>query len=247
MPLPWLDPENPDCPFPPVEKALRKPAGLLAAGGDLSVSRLLRAYSTGIFPWYEEGQPILWWSPDPRAVLMPERIVVSRSLRKSWRTKFHHTSFDSAFERVLEECAAPAPGREKTWITEDMKAAYCELHALGHAHSIEVWSPDGALAGGLYGIGLGRVFFGESMFSRRRDASKIALAALAGHLQSWGYCLLDCQIPSAHLLSMGAQVMSRHDYLEILALALRPGFSPSASWLVDPAVLEKTFGGKVRQ
>ena len=206
-----LAPHSPPDAFPDPRFALDEPNGLLAAGGDLGPERLLCAYRRGIFPWFSEGQPILWWSPDPRAVLWPETLHVSRSLRRTQRRAQFTVSTDTAFDRVVRECAAPRPGRESTWITPGMAAAYGRLHRAGHAHSIECWREDD-LAGGLYGVAIGRVFFGESMFSRAADASKIALA----HLCTLGFGLIDCQIPNAHLARLGAVEMSRRRFLALL-------------------------------
>jgi leucyl/phenylalanyl-tRNA--protein transferase len=202
-------------PFPPAERALKEPNGLLAAGGDLRPERLLAAYRRGIFPWYGEGEPILWWSPDPRMVLLPERFVVSRSLGKKLRNAAHEIRFDHSFDEVMCACAAPRSGQPGTWIDAEMRAAYNRLHRLGHAHSVETWI-DGELAGGLYGVSLGRVFFGESMFARRSDASKIALAALVEKLKRDGCEMIDCQVYTSHLESLGAAPMSRRDFLRRL-------------------------------
>jgi leucyl/phenylalanyl-tRNA---protein transferase len=212
--------------FPPVE--LASPEGLLAVGGDLHSERLLTAYRQGIFPWYSPGQPVLWWSPDPRTVLFPRRLRISRSLRKTLRQNRFHVTLDQTFERVIDACAAPRRTHPTggTWITREMRAAYCELHALGYAHSVEAWSGT-ELVGGLYGVALGGVFFGESMFSRATDASKVALARVVGQLTTWGYTLIDCQVGSAHLFSLGAEEIPRENFLATLrpALALpgRPG------------------------
>jgi len=198
--------------FPPVEAAT--PEGLLAIGGDLSVERLLEAYRHGIFPWYNPGQPILWWSPDPRAVLYPEKLKVSRSLRKTLKRGHLCVTFDTDFRAVMRACAAPRaqyPGGG-TWITDDMVRAYCALHEQGLAHSVEVWEGR-VLAGGLYGVALGGVFFGESMFARATDASKVALVALVDRLRRWGYRLIDCQVPSSHLTSLGAEEIPRARFL----------------------------------
>ena len=207
--------------FPPVDQALDEPNGLLAAGGDLSPQRLLLAYRSGIFPWFGEGDPILWWSPDPRCVLWPEAFHASRSLRRSIRRRQYRFSLDQAFEAVIDACAAPRGGAEAgTWITADMRRAYVKLHRMGHAHSVETWSGE-ELVGGLYGVRLGPVFFGESMFSRRTDASKAALMHLAADPD---LALIDCQLPTAHLLGLGACEMPRStfiDYLERLLLADR--------------------------
>src|SRR6266496_4521704 len=177
--IPWLER---DAPFPPIQSALRDPNGLLAAGGDLSCERLLEAYRHGIFPWFSEGDPILWWSPDPRMILFPAELRISRSLEKTLRNRSYEARFDSAFDEVVAGCAAPRKGEPGTWISGAMSEAYRGLHRLGYAHSVETWI-DGDLSGGLYGVAIGRVFFGESMFSRARDASKIALAALVAHLE----------------------------------------------------------------
>lgn len=193
--------------FPDVERALQHPNGLLAVGGDLDSGRLLHAYRRGIFPWFSEGQPILWWAPDPRAVLLPDGVRISRSLRKTLRRGPFTLSADVAFAEVIRQCAAPRATGEGTWITPDMIRAYCRLHVLGHARSIEVWQGPN-LVGGLYGVALGRVFFGESMFSRARDASKTALVALA----RLGYRLIDCQLPNAHLASLGALKIPRRAF-----------------------------------
>ncbi len=201
-----------DTPFPPVAQALRSPNGLLAAGGNLSAARLLDAYSHGIFPWFNAGEPILWWSPDPRMVLVPGEFKISRSLRKTLHSKNYEVRSDSAFGQVMRACAAPRGEQTGTWIHEDMIAAYTELHQMGIAHSVEIWM-NGRLAGGLYGVSIGRMFFGESMFSRVTDASKIALAHLTSQLQRWGYGLIDCQMSTPHLASLGAREMPRAEFI----------------------------------
>lgn len=213
--LPWLDPADPNAPFPDVSGALREPDGLLAFGGDLSPQRLVRAYRRGIFPWYSTGQPILWWSPDPRAVLFPDRLHISRSLRRTLRRGEFRVTLDHRFEAVVEACSEPRADQDGTWITPDMQAAYASLHRLGIAHSVEVWHGR-ELAGGLYGVALGRVFFGESMFSRRPDASKVALCRLVDTLRAWGYGLIDAQVPSAHLTRLGAETVPRGEFLALL-------------------------------
>jgi leucyl/phenylalanyl-tRNA--protein transferase len=186
--VPWLDPEINS--FPPVEQALDEPNGLLAAGGDLSANRLIEAYRRGIFPWYESPQPILWWSPSPRMVLFPDRVHVSRSLQKRLKRQEYQLSFDRAFEQVINNCSrVERAGQDDTWIGGEMIAAYQQLHELGYAHSVEAWY-EGELVGGLYGIAIGRVFFGESMFSLRSDASKVAFVHLARHLQDWDVALI---------------------------------------------------------
>jgi len=204
-----------DMVFPPAEQALRTPNGLLAAGGDLSATRLLQAYRQGIFPWFSEGEPILWWSPDPRMVLIPKEFCVSHSLRKALRKGRYEVRTDTAFEQVMRACAAPRTGANGTWIHEEMIAAYCELHRLGHAHSVETWM-DGELAGGLYGMALGRMFYGESMFSRRTDASKIALAHLSAQLARWHFGMIDCQMNTPHLGSLGAREIPRKQFITLL-------------------------------
>jgi leucyl/phenylalanyl-tRNA--protein transferase len=237
MSIEWLDPFDPDYPFPPVETACTDPDGLLAAGGDLHPQRLLCAYRHGIFPWYETGQPILWWSPNPRAVLYPKHFRMTRSLRKSLRNKPYAVSFDRAFRDVMLGCAAPRRRRDGgTWITDAMLDAYCQLHARGYAHSVEVWHvQDDQLVGGLYGVAVGRVFFGESMFSWAKDASKIALAYLARHLQLWGFPLIDCQLASPHIDSMGAEMIPRAQFLNLLGTYCpRPG--KLAPWRVDTSL-----------
>lgn len=207
----WLDSHTPAHVFPDVELALAEPDGLLAVGGDLSPDRLLSAYSQGIFPWFSGNQPILWWSPNPRAVLFPEDLKISRSLRKRIRKQEYSLSLDEAFEEVVRQCAAPRKDQDGTWITDEMRHAYGRLHEQGYAHSVEVWH-QGDLVGGLYGIALGKVFFGESMFSRRSDASKLAFAYLVRQLQLWGYPLIDCQVSSAHLHSLGAVNIDRSEF-----------------------------------
>ncbi|HOE65233.1 MAG TPA: leucyl/phenylalanyl-tRNA--protein transferase [Candidatus Hydrogenedentes bacterium] len=201
--------------FPPPHMA--DPEGILAIGGDLSVPRLLLAYRLGIFPWYSEGDPILWWSPDPRMLLFPEEFIVSRSLRRVIRSRRYEVRMDTAFDRVIEACAtARGPGRESTWITPEMMAAYRHMHQAGYAHSIETWEA-GRLVGGLYGISLGSCFFGESMFHHAADASKVALAALVETVTSWRFSFIDCQVANAHLASLGAREVPRTTFLKLLA------------------------------
>lgn len=208
----WLDPRDDDVSFPDVALALSEPDGLLAAGGRLSPHRLLNAYRLGIFPWYSAGQPILWWSPDPRAVLYPEALHISRSLAKTLRKGDYTVSFDQAFAEVIHQCAQPRADGLGTWLTEEMIEAYCQLHRLGHAHSIETWHR-GILVGGLYGVAIGRVFFGESMFSRRRDASKVAFVQAVTQLRACGYRLIDCQVASKHLTRFGATLIPRREFI----------------------------------
>lgn len=210
----WLEPDN--LSFPSIEHALDEPNGLIAVGGDLSVERLLAAYRMGIFPWYDSPQPILWWSPNPRMVLFPERVHISRSLAKKIRQQHFQLSFDRAFGQVIHHCAqVNRDGQPGTWIDDDMLDAYQQLHRLGHAHSVEAWF-EGELVGGLYGIAIGRVFFGESMFSLQTDASKVAFVHMAKQLQAWGFPLIDCQVSNPHLLSLGAEEVSRSQFLDIV-------------------------------
>lgn len=204
----WL---GPDDPFPPLETALSEPNGLLAIGRTLAVPTLLEAYSQGIFPWFSRGEPILWWSPDPRMILAPAELHVSRSLAQRLRRGGFEMTADRAFESVMRACAAPRPGDAGTWISERMIRAYRQLHEAGFAHSIETWM-DGELAGGLYGVAIGRAFFGESMFTHRTDASKIALVTLARQLQDWRFGLIDCQMRTPHLASMGAREIPRREF-----------------------------------
>lgn len=228
-----LDPDNPEEHFPPVENAAQEPDGLLAVGGDLSPTRLLNAYRHGIFPWYSSEQPILWWAPDPRTVLFPERIRISRSLGKTLRNRNYQFTFDSAFTEVINACATPQPGREETWITEEMKQAYIQLHRLGFAHSAEVREKN-RLVGGLYGIAIGRVFFGESMFSLVRDASKIALVHLAHSLADRGFGVIDCQVYTPHLISLGAEEIERRRFCDLLQrYCNQPGFIGNWSEDID--------------
>ena len=211
-----LDPHASDEPFPPLEMAWKEPNGLLAFGGDLSPTRLTNAYKSGIFPWYNPDEPIYWWSPDPRAVLFPNKIRLTRSLRKTIRNKGYKISFNQDFAGVVQSCAAPRMEAGGTWITNEMFLAYLRLHNLGIAHSVEIWNKDNKLVGGLYGVVTGGVFSGESMFSKERDTSKIAFIALAWHMQHWGYSLIDCQIENSHLMNMGAENIPRDKYITIL-------------------------------
>jgi leucyl/phenylalanyl-tRNA---protein transferase len=226
----WLDGE---APFPPVERALRRPNGLLCAGGDLSPERLLGAYRHGIFPWFSEGEPILWWSPDPRMVLFPEELKISRSLARTLRRGRYEVRLDTAFASVIRECGQPRPGQNGTWITAAMQQAYVRLHELGHAHSVETWI-DGQLAGGLYGMAIGRAFYGESMFSRATDASKIALAHLARYLERRGFAVIDCQMKTAHLASLGAREIRRRELAHGLETWTTEGRGPG-KWPRDDA------------
>jgi len=233
--LTWLDPDILD--FPPAEQALDDPNGLLALGGDLSPQRLELAYRRGIFPWYQDGQPLLWWSPDPRTVLFPAELHVSRSMRKLLRRNPFKVTFDQDFPSVMAGCAEPRDYTDATWITQDMFDAYCHLHQLGLAHSVEVWEDD-TLVGGLYGIALGRLFFGESMFSRRDNASKTGFITLVEQLRQWGFELIDCQMPTDHLFSLGAQSMSRADFQSQLARLCAPGMPSHWGGRID--LVERT-------
>ena len=226
--IPYLSASDP---FPPVEFALREPNGLLAAGGDLSPARLLDAYARGIFPWFGDEDPLLWWSPDPRMVLLTGELRVSRSLRRVIQSGRFHVTLDTAFDDVVRGCAEPRPGQEGTWITADMMEAYSRLAALGWAHSVEAWV-DGELAGGLYGVAIGRMFFGESMFARATDASKVAFVHFVRQLERWQVPMIDCQMSTAHLASLGAREIPRAAFLrEVQHLVGLPGL-PSP-WRFD--------------
>lgn len=213
--LTWLSLADAPERFPPPERALDDPPGLLAAGGDLSSGRLLAAYERGIFPWYSQGQPVLWWTPDPRAVLFPQEFRLTRSLAKALRNRGFDLKVDQDFQAVIDGCAAPRARSPGTWLLPEMRAAYLRLHQLGYAHSIETWR-DGSLVGGLYGIRLGGVFFGESMFSEERDASKAALARLVAISLHQGIAVIDCQVPSSHLESLGSRIIPRPQFQALL-------------------------------
>ena len=228
MSLPWITASSA---FPPLSSALRAPNGLLAVGAELSADLLLRAYRHGIFPWYGPGQPVLWWSPDPRMVLRLEAFRLRRSLAKVVRNGGFEVRADTAFAAVMRACAEiPRPGQEGTWITPEIVAAYCELHARGFAHSVEAWR-GGALVGGLYGVCIGRMFFGESMFALERDASKVALAHLVAMLRAGGFPMIDCQQETSHLASFGARPMPRREFAEFVA-RLVDSPAPQESWRV---------------
>jgi leucyl/phenylalanyl-tRNA---protein transferase len=219
-----------DTVFPPPDYA--DASGLIAVGGDLSSERLLEAYRVGIFPWYSEDQPILWWSPDPRFVLDLDQFKSSRSLQKTLRKKVFHVSFDRVFEDVIAACAeVPRDGQSGTWITPEMREAYCKLHGLGYAHSVESWF-EGELVGGLYGVSLGKAFFGESMFHRKTDASKVALAVLVEKLQDWGFHFIDSQMTTEHMHRLGAKEIPRRIFLKKLQSALRHS-TKRGKWHVD--------------
>ena len=224
---------NPASPFPPTEQALDNPQGLLAVGGDLSPARLVNAYRHGIFPWYSDDQPVLWWSPAPRCVIYPGAVHISRRLRRLYNQGQYSLAADQAFAGVIEACAAPRRDQDETWITAEMKSAYIQLHEMGIAHSVEVYTGD-ELVGGIYGLALGDVFFGESMFSETENTSKIALVALCLQLQQWGFTLLDCQVSNPHLLSMGAQEISRQDFERHL-----PGTRRTDCWGGDFCVAKR--------
>jgi len=209
----WIDRHSDT--FPPLESALRSPDGLLALGGDLSAKRLINAYRHGCFPWYSEGQPLMWWSPNPRTVLFPDELHIPRSLRKTMRSNYFQITYDQAFEAVIAACAEPRCSDNGTWITPDMQAAYCELHRLGHAHSVEVWH-QAQLVGGLYGIAMGKLFFGESMFTRMSDASKVGFVTLVQDLLQAGFVLVDCQMPTEHLARFGARNIPRRQFQQYL-------------------------------
>ncbi len=227
--IPWLPR---DCTFPDPQTALREPNGLLAAGGDLSPRRLIEAYRRGIFPWYSAGDPILWWSPDPRMVLVPADFKISRSLARTLRNADYEVRLDSAFADVIRHCAsAPRTGQPGTWINSDMQAAYLKLHTLGHAHSVETWI-GGELVGGLYGIAIGGTFFGESMFSCRANASKIAFAHLCRRLTAHSFGIIDCQMETAHLASLGARSIPRREFIAALD-RLAPQGEPAGKWPMD--------------
>jgi leucyl/phenylalanyl-tRNA---protein transferase len=226
--IPWIETDQP---FPPVHRALREPNGLLAAGGEVTATRLVEAYRQGIFPWYSEGQPVLWWSPDPRMVLLPQEMRVSRSLRKRLRRKDYEIRVDTCFTAVMRACAEPRSGEAGTWITDEMVEAYSSLHVSGLAHSVEAWT-DGKLVGGLYGVALGRVFFGESMFTRAADASKVALAHLARQLGRWSFGMIDCQMATEHLASLGAREIARRDFRRAVAELVNYR-SRSGTWRFD--------------
>ncbi|MCF7971656.1 MAG: leucyl/phenylalanyl-tRNA--protein transferase [Methylococcaceae bacterium] len=213
--LTLLDPDQANQAFPPVSKALAEPNGLLAVGGCLSTQRIINAYQQGIFPWYSDEDPILWWSPNPRLVVFPDKLHISRSLQKTQRKQTFQLSYDTAFADVIQACAIPRNQESGTWLVPEMQAAYNRLHKEGHAHSMEAWY-QGELVGGLYGVAIGQVFFGESMFHTKTDASKIAFVALAQQLTEWGYQLIDCQVHTNHLASLGAEEIPRSDFTALL-------------------------------
>lgn len=225
----WLGPPGSAIHFPDPATALSWPNGLLAAGGDLSPERLLAAYRRGIFPWYETGQPILWWCPDPRAVIFPGELHIARRLRRSLASHPFEASFDREFDAVVRGCARSGDPGAGTWITPEMIAAYGRLHAIGHAHSVEVWRGSD-LAGGLYGVAMGRAFFAESMFSHRPNASKAAMIFLMRELRARDFLVMDCQLPSAHLASMGAREIPRREFLALLSQGVEGDAADASRW-----------------
>lgn len=235
MDITWLDPSNSNSNFPDIEEALQNPEGLLAAGGDLSVARLLQAYRSGIFPWYEDGQPILWWAPNPRGIIRTNKFRISSSLRKTLRKHNWTVTFDGDFYKTVMACAAPRSYAHGTWITEEMAEAYTTLHHHGHAHSVELWDNNERLVGGIYGVLIGRMFYGESMFSFETNASKVALTYLISHLHLWGFPLLDCQLPSPHLASLGAETISRKEYINMMTPLCEESLS-NFKWKLDKSL-----------
>jgi leucyl/phenylalanyl-tRNA--protein transferase len=234
----WISPADPSHAFPDVNLALRDPDGLLAVGGDLSSERILAAYRHGIFPWYSDEQPILWWSPDPRTILLPTSLKVSRSLRKTLNRQRFRVTLDTAFQEVITACAEPRARSFGTWITRDMADAYCKLHTQGFAHSVECWREE-RLTGGLYGVAIDRVFFGESMFSRESNASKVAFCHLVRQLAAWGFGLIDCQVYSSHLASLGAMEIPRSRFVQHLDI-LCDG-NQHTDWEFDAGLLAKPW------
>lgn len=226
--IPWLEPDDP---FPPISKALKQPSGLLAAGADLTPARIIEAYSQGVFPWFNVDEPVLWWSPDPRMVLFPSELKVSRSLKKVIRNREYEVRLDTAFGRVMQGCAAPRDAQSGTWISPLMIEAYTELHDRGVAHSAETWI-DGKLVGGLYGIAIGRMFYGESMYTEVTDASKIAFVHLIWQLKRWGFGLVDCQMKTEHLGRFGAREIARGDFMRRVSKLIQ--YSPTPTpWRFD--------------
>ncbi|MBT8086970.1 MAG: leucyl/phenylalanyl-tRNA--protein transferase [Gammaproteobacteria bacterium] len=233
----WLRPDDPSDAFPPLKAALDEPDGLLAAGGDLSVERVLYAYRHGIFPWNDENQPLLWWSPNPRCVLQPGDFHLSRRLRREIRRSSAEVRFNTAFVEVIRGCAAPRPSQQGTWITPEMKMAFERLHEMGWAHSIEIWQDD-TLAGGLYGLAIGRAFFGESMFSRIPNASKLALLTLSRCMENGDFGIIDCQVMSGHLLRLGAKLVPREDFAASIEGLCNPPL-PFEKWPAAPMSVKR--------
>ena len=239
--IPWLHPS--DTAFPHPSSALDEPNGLLAAGGDLSAQRLISAYRQGIFPWFSEEDPILWWSPNPRCVLFPEDIHISRSMRKWMRRSSLTFTFDQAFHRVIASCASLRQETTGTWISPEIESAYIELHKQGIAHSVEVWDED-TLVGGLYGLAMGKLFFGESMFSTQENTSKVAFMALAKQLSLWDYPLIDCQVHNPHLASLGATDIPRTQFLDYIDRYADQTNQPPWAFEFDLASLTQSFNCK---
>ncbi|WP_353571202.1 leucyl/phenylalanyl-tRNA--protein transferase [Candidatus Albibeggiatoa sp. nov. BB20] len=237
----WIPFNSDPYDFPPVEHALEHPDGLLAIGGDLSMKRLLVAYRKGIFPWFSDEEPILWWSPSERMVLFPEHLHISRSLKKTLRKQTFEVTFDQCFTEVIQHCAGPRRRQQGTWITQEMLNAYSNLHEHQYAHSVEIWY-DGELVGGLYGVAIGKVFYGESMFALMADASKVAFVYFSRQLQRWGYELVDCQVYTNHLDSLGAVEIAREDYTKLLD-HLCPLQGYNDQWVFDDLGWEAQTGG----
>jgi leucyl/phenylalanyl-tRNA--protein transferase len=237
--LPWL--EDTGGIFPPASEAFDEPNGLLCAGGQLEPEILLSAYSQGIFPWFDDDQPILWWSPDPRMIIEIDSFKASRSVRKLIRRGGFSFSLDTAFEQVVAGCAAPRSDDNGTWITHEMRRAYLRLHHLGFAHSVEVWQ-ESELVGGLYGVAIGSQFFGESMFSKTSNASKAALTILVEQLSRWGFALIDCQVANPHLESLGAIEIQRSDFLARIAVTCSTS-RQQTHWNLDPDLTHSRGNG----
>ncbi|THB72410.1 MAG: leucyl/phenylalanyl-tRNA--protein transferase [Gammaproteobacteria bacterium] len=236
----WIDPSYPADHFPDLRYALTEPNGLLAFGGDLSTERLIAAYERGIFPWYSKDEPILWWSPDPRSVIFPEQFKPSRSLKKTIRKRHFNLTIDTCFADIIKRCSEPRSYSTDTWITQEMMDAYIQLNEYKIAHSVEVWRQD-ELVGGLYGVSLGKAFFGESMFSMATDASKVALAYLVEQLKLWGFKLIDCQVSSDHMASLGAIDISRDEFMRLLSTDCS-GRTRLDDWKFDSDITEKIIG-----
>ena len=232
----WIDPQLPADQFPDLRYALEEPNGLLAFGGDLSAERLIAAYERGIFPWYSKDEPILWWSPNPRSVIFPEKFKLSRSLKKTIKKRHFTITLDTCFSDVISKCSQPRSYSSDTWITEEMMQAYIRLHDLKIAHSVEVWK-DEELVGGLYGVSLGKAFFGESMFSTASDASKVALAYLIEQVKIWGFKLIDCQVSSEHMSSLGAVDIPRDMFMQLLSNECS-GETRLKQWSFDPDITD---------
>lgn len=236
----WIDPQQPADHFPDLRYALEEPNGLLAFGGDLSTERLIAAYERGIFPWYSKDEPILWWSPDPRSVIFPEDFKPSRSLKKTIKKRHFEVTMDTSFTQVIQKCSEPRSYSSDTWITEEMIEAYIRLHNLKIAHSVEVWK-EKELVGGLYGVSLGKAFFGESMFSSVNDASKVALTYLIEQVKQWNFKLIDCQVSSDHMSSLGALDISRSEFMGLLS-NMCSGKTRLSDWSIQPDLTDIILG-----